>query len=145
MRLVTTLSVVSAVMIVAGGILVAASRAAHVTGHPAEGHISSLGVALGVAGLAVGLVTLLIFAVTRGGKSAHRKPASHRRRARQAAAPGRERGQVLNPTTVYTPGGLIDVPRDVRASASEGAAKPSGFSGPPGATAPRPAGPGADD
>ena len=124
-------------MIVAGGILVAASRAARVTGHPARGHISSLGVTLGVTGLAVGLVTLLIFAVSRGGRSARRKHASHRRRAGPAAAAGRERGGVLNPTTVYSPGGLIDVPRDVRASASEGAARTSGFSGPPAATPPR--------
>ena len=76
-RLVITLSVISAVMIVAGGILVEA----HLTGHHPGGHLSSLGVALGVAGLAVGVVTLLVFALTRSGRSARRRPASHRRRA----------------------------------------------------------------
>ena len=114
-------------MVVAGGILVVASKATH------------LSVALVVAGLAVGLVGLLVFAFTRSGRSrgsARRRPAGHRHRAAPSAGPGRERGRVLNPTTVYSPGGLIDVPRDVRASASEGAARACGFSDPPGAARP---------
>src|SRR5215469_15473358 len=108
-------------MVVAGGILVVAGKATH------------LSVALVVAGIAVGLVALLVFAFTRTGRSrgsARRRPAGHRRRAGAAAGPGRERRRVLNPTSVYSPGGLIDMPRDARAPGSAGAAKPSGFHGP---------------
>ncbi|HJY70639.1 MAG TPA: hypothetical protein VJ347_02565, partial [Streptosporangiaceae bacterium] len=65
MRLVITLSVVSAVMVIAGGILVVASTAPHLIGRHSGSHYTSLGVAVGVAGLAVGLVTLLVFAFTR--------------------------------------------------------------------------------
>jgi hypothetical protein len=58
------------------------------------------------------LATLLVFAFTRPGRS-RRRSAGHRHRP---ASPGanRERRGVLNPTSVYSPGGLIDVPRDAR-------------------------------
>ena len=128
-RLVIILSVVSAVMVIAGGILVVASTATHLIGRRPGSHYTSLGVALGAAGLAVGLVTLLVFAFTRAGRS-RRRPAGHRRRA--AASPGsaRERGRALKPTSVYSPGGLIDVPRDARTPGSAGAARSPGFDGP---------------
>jgi len=51
-RLVTILAVLSAVMVVAGAIVVVASVVTHRTG----GHFTRLGVALGGAGLALGLV-----------------------------------------------------------------------------------------
>jgi hypothetical protein len=100
-RLVITLSVVSAVMVMAGGILVVASSATHLIGRHSGSHYTSLGVAVGVAGLAVGLVTLLVFAFTRAGRSRRRRPAGHRRRAAASPGPGRERGRVLKPTGVY--------------------------------------------
>ena len=132
-RLVITLSVVSAIMVLAGGILVVASTATHLIGRRSGGHVTSLGVALGVAGLAVGLVTLVLFAFTRSRRgSGRRRPAGHRRRAAAPAGPGRERGRVLSPTTVYSPGGLIDVPRDVRAPGAAGTVRPPGFSDRPG-------------
>ena len=80
-RLVITLSVVSAVMVLAGGILVVATTATHLIGRRSGGHVTSLGVALGVAGLAVGLVTLVLFAFARSRRG--RKG----RRARAAAGP----------------------------------------------------------
>src|SRR4029077_8665766 len=97
-------------------------------------HYSSLGVAVAVAGLAVGLVTLLVFACTRAGRSRRRRPGGHRHRAAASPGPGRERGQVLKPTSVYSPGGLIDVPRDARSPGSADAAMSPGFDGPQGTT-----------
>ena len=73
-------------MVIAGGILVVASTATHLIGRHSGSHYTSLGVAVGVAGLAVGLVTLLVFAFTRAGRSRRRRPAGHRHRA--AASPG---------------------------------------------------------
>jgi len=119
-RLAITLMVISAVMVVAGGILM-------VAGKRSGGHVTSLGAPLAVAGLAVGLVALLVFLPTRGGRSARRRPASHRRRAAASAGPGRQRKGVLDPTTVYSPGGLIDVPRDARAPGSAGTTRTPGF------------------
>src|SRR5271169_2082333 len=128
MRPVIILSVVSAVMVIAGGILVVASTATHLIGRHPGRHYTSLGVAVGVAGLAVGLVGLLVFAFTRAGRSRRRRPAGHRRRAAASPGPGRERGRVLKPTSVYSPGGLIDVPRDARTPGSAGgAARSPGF------------------
>src|SRR5579872_6820888 len=112
-------------MVVAGGILV-------VAGKRSGGHVTSVGAPLAVAGLALGLVALLVFLPTRGGRSARRRPASHRRRAAASAGPGRQRKGVLDPTTVYSPGGLIDVPRDARASGSAGSTRTPGFYDPSG-------------
>ena len=75
-RLVITLSVVSAMMVLTGGILVVASTATHLIGRRSGDHVTGLGVALGVAGLAIGLVTMVLFAFTR-----------NRKRARAAAGP----------------------------------------------------------
>ena len=137
-RLVITLSVVSAVMVMAGGILVVASTATHLIGRHSGVHVTSLGVALGVAGLAVGLVTCWFSRSPgpEGQAGRPRRPAGHRHRATASAGPGRERGRVLKPTSVYSPGGLIDVPRDARAPGSAGAARSSGFDGPQGTTRP---------
>src|SRR5579863_9521563 len=106
-------------MVISGGILAVASTATHLMGRRSGLHVTGLGVALAVAGLAVGLITLLVFASTRAGRSrgaGRRRPAGHRHRAAGSPGPGRGRGGVLNPTSVYSPGGLIDVPRDARAA-----------------------------
>jgi hypothetical protein len=158
-RLVPILSVLSAMMVVAGGILVAANAVMHRSG----GHFTRLGVALGGAGVALGLVTLLVFAFTRGRTADRRRSAGHRRHGARSHQAGRERvrsgapphdvGQpvrdggtrlrrehVLDPTSVYSPGGLIDIPRDARAAGSAGPARLPGFydaAGPPGARGPQ--------
>jgi hypothetical protein len=116
------------VVVVAGGILV-------VAGKRSRDHVTSLGVSVAAAGLAVGLVALLVYSSTRGRRSARRRPAGHRHRA-TSAGPGRERKRVLDPTSVYSPGGLIDVPRDARAPGSPGAARAAGVSEPPGTMRP---------
>src|SRR5579864_3790599 len=108
-------------MVIAGGILVVESTAPHLVGRHSGLHYPFLGVAVGVAGLAVGLVTLLVFAFTRAGRSRRRRPAGHQRRAAASPGSGRERGRALKPTSVYSPGGLIDVPRDAHAPGSAGA------------------------
>ena len=88
MRLVIILSVVSAVLVIAGGFLVVASTATHLVGTHSGSHYTSLGVVVGAAGLAVGLVALLMLAFTRAGRSRRRRPAGHRHRA-GSSAPGR--------------------------------------------------------
>src|SRR5580704_4894969 len=109
-----------------GGILVVASTVTHLIGRRPGSPVASLGVALGVAGLAVGLVTLLVFAFTRTGS--RRRPAGHRHRGAAYQGSGRARGRALNPTNVYSQGGLIDVPRDARTPASaRGAPRSPGF------------------
>ena len=109
-------------------------------------HLTRLGLDVIAAGIAFGLVVLVVFAIARIAGAGKRRPrngrTSHRRgavRQNPAAAPGgyggspapgqdrlrasppsggghrpREGGRppVLNPTNVYSPGGLIDVPRD---------------------------------
>jgi hypothetical protein len=145
-----------------GAILVVASVVMRLfTRHPA-GPIIRLGLDVVGAGIAFGLVVLVVFAITRIGASGrsrpsdgtadHRKGADPRSRPHPAAASqrhgasrgqGRERlragaspaggGQagrdggvrsarphVLNPTNVYSPGGLLDVPRDGRAPGTPG-------------------------
>ncbi|MFY9933280.1 MAG: hypothetical protein WAK82_35275, partial [Streptosporangiaceae bacterium] len=64
-RLVTALSVVGAVTIAVGGLLVIAGATAHVlTKHPPD-HLTHLGLAVGAAGIAFGLVVLAAYAFTR--------------------------------------------------------------------------------
>ena len=165
MRLVITLAVLSAVAIMLGLILVVMSTASHVVGRNPASHLTTVGLAVGAVGIAVGLITLLVFAFTRGGRASspgrsrragHRHPAGHRHRAATAQEQDRDRGragaskrgsgqpardsrsrprreQILNPTTVYSPRGLIDVPRDVRAPGSAGPAGPAGSAGSTGA------------
>ena len=169
MPLVITLAVVSAVAVTLGLTLVIMSTAAHVVSSRPADHVTTLGLALGAAGIVVGLATLLVFAFTRGGRSTRgqgrpgraaadrRHTPGHRRRA--ATSPGQDRdqaatdaaergpdqpaddsrsrprrGQVLNPTTLYSPRGLLDVPRDARASGSAG---PAGAVPPPGSAGPQ--------
>ena len=120
-----------------------------------------LGLDAVAAGVAFGLVVLVVFAIARIGAAGRSRPsastADHRRGADgpqpTAASPGRGKsarpgpsqghGQdrlragapgtggghggarsgrppVLNPTNVYTPGGLLDVPRDGRAPGTPG-------------------------
>src|SRR5260370_29566710 len=112
------------------------------TRHPA-GRITSLGLDVSAAGIAFGLVVLMVFAFTRIGasgwsrssaKATDRRNSADRQQsaASQRHAQGRLRAsapsggdghagrnararsarpQVLDPTTVYSPRGLLDVPR----------------------------------
>jgi len=68
------------------------------TAHPAGG-TERLGLDVGAAGVAFGLVVLVVFAFTRG-RAAHR--------------PARRRTSALDPTSVYSPGGLLDLPGEAR-------------------------------
>ncbi|HLK74266.1 MAG TPA: hypothetical protein VKU77_11540, partial [Streptosporangiaceae bacterium] len=125
----------SAVMMVAGAVIVA-STATHLMGRASGSHLTSLGVAVAVAGIVLGLVTLLVFRFTRAGRPRRGRRAGHRRRA-GSARPGRERRRVLDPTSVYSPGGLIDVPRDAGTPGSPGAARSAGFDTSQGPTMPQ--------
>jgi hypothetical protein len=149
-RLVIVLSVAAAVTVMVGAILVAVGPVMRMVTKRPPAHLTRPGLDVIAAGIAFGLVVLVVFATTRIGGAGRRRRrkgrADHRRgAARQdpAAAPrGRSRspgdGQdrlrdstkpagghaprdgaarsarppVLNPTNVYSPGGLIDVPRD---------------------------------
>jgi hypothetical protein len=70
MRLVISLAVLSAAAVLAGLALVVMSTVAHVVSTRPAGHVTTIGLALGAAGLAVGLVTLLLAAFTRAGRPA---------------------------------------------------------------------------
>jgi hypothetical protein len=128
MRLVVTLSVAAAVTVMVGAVLVILGTVIRlVTKHPASG-MTHLGLDVGAAGIAFGLIVLLVFAFARRG--ADRRAASRRRSAgrQQHAATAGEHGHagrdtatrsarshVLNPTGVYSPGGLLDIPGEARA------------------------------
>ena len=128
------------------------------THEPAD--MTRLGLDVAAAGIAFGLVVLVVFAIARIGGAGRSRPragtADHRRgaarpepaaasrghgrspghgtdRLRAGAPPaggsghagrdGRARSSrppVLNPTSVYSPGGLIDVPREGRAPGTPG-------------------------
>src|ERR1700691_2531835 len=104
--------------------------------HPAGG-ITRLGLDVVVAGIAFGLIVLVVFVATRGrapgrspgssagadrGKSAGRQPLAAASGGSRSARP-----HVMNPTTVYSPGGLFDAPGDTR-----GPASPAGHGAPGG-------------
>src|SRR5579859_1674411 len=116
--------------------VIVASPAPHRMGRPSGSHLTSLGVAVAAAGLVLGLVTLLVSRFTRARRPRRGRRAGHRRRA-APARPGRERRRVLDPTSVYSPGGLIDVPRDAGAPGSPGTARSAGFDAPQGPTMPQ--------
>ena len=67
-RLVVTLSVLSAAMVVAGGAVMIAGTDTRLLDGRLGDHPARLGAAVGAAGLALGVVTLLAFAFTRSGK-----------------------------------------------------------------------------
>jgi len=70
MPLVLALAVGSAVAVTLGLTLVVMSTAAHVVSSRPADHVTTLGLALGAAGIVVGLATLLVFAFTRAGRPA---------------------------------------------------------------------------
>src|ERR1039457_5733095 len=98
MRLVVILSVAGAATVTLGVILVILGLAMRsLTRHPA-GSMTRLGLDVGAAGIAIGLIVLVVFPFPRGRGPGRRSARSH----------------VTNPTSVYSPGVLLDVPRDVR-------------------------------
>ena len=149
-RLVIVLSVAAAVTVMIGVILMAAGVVMRMVTKHQPAHVTRLGLDVTAAGIAFGLVVLVVFAIARIGGAGKPRPragrADHRRgaarqdpaaasrahgrapghgqdRLRAGAPPagghaGRDGGarsarpHVLNPTNVYSPGGLIDVPRD---------------------------------
>ncbi len=154
MRLVIILSVAAAVTVMIGAILVVTSVVMRLLTRHQPARMTQLGLDVVAAGIAFGLVVLVVFAIARIGGAERSRPragtADHRRGAARpeasaasrghgaspgpgqdrlrAGAPPAGRGRagrdggprtsrppVLNPTNVYTPGGLIDVPRDGRA------------------------------
>ena len=166
-RLVIVLSVAAAVTVMIGAILVAASVVMRMVTKHQPAHMTRLGLDVVAAGIAFGLVVLVVFAIGRIGGAGRSRPragrADHRRgatrlgpaaasrgrgrspghgeaRARagaqqagaqQAGAPsgghgGRDGGPrsgrppLLNPTHVYSPGGLIDMPGDGRVPGTPG-------------------------
>ena len=144
MRLVLFLAVAAAATVMVGALLMAASVVLrHVTRHPPvpPAHLARIGLYVVAAGVASGLVVLVLFAVGRPGRASRSKPGTitpgHRQEAPRAQTPeprgpsrpsrpsGRgaarsARRPVVNPTNVYTPGGLIDVPRDGPAAGRPG-------------------------
>ena len=149
-RLVIVLSVAAAVTVMIGVILMAAGVVMRMVTKHQPAHVTRLGLDVTAAGIAFGLVVLVMFTIARisgAGRRRRRRGRTGQRRGavRQdpAAAPhglGKSPGQgedrlrtgtapgggnaqrdgaarsarppVLNPTNVYSPGGLIDVPRD---------------------------------
>jgi hypothetical protein len=138
-RLVIVLSVAAAVTVLIGAILEATHQPAHMT---------RLGLDVAAAGVAFGLVALVVFAVggtgrsrSRAGRADHRRGApcpepraasrGHSRLSGQGRDQGRPSSQqpgtqqpgaarsgrppLLDPTNVYSPGGLIDPPGESRA------------------------------
>ncbi len=124
-RIVIVLSVAAVVTVMIGAILMAMHQPAH---------MPRLGLDVAAAGVAFGVV-LVVFAIGRIGRAGRSRPragrADHRRGAPRpepvAASRGRGghaggdgaarsgRPPLLNPTNVYTPGGLIDPPGEGRA------------------------------
>jgi hypothetical protein len=153
-RLVIVLSVTAAVTVMLGVILVAASVVIRILTKGQPANMARLGLDMVAAGIAFGLVVLVVFAIARlataGGPRTSAGGADHRQetsRPQPAAShgPGKSPGhggtqgngkerlragappagggrfaRPLNPTNVYTPGGLIDVPRDGRAPGTPG-------------------------
>src|SRR5580698_10626547 len=77
MRLVLFLAVAAAATVMAGALLVAASVVLrHVTKHPPvpPAHVARIGLYVAAAGVAFGLVVLVLFAVGRLGRSRVSKP-----------------------------------------------------------------------
>ena len=178
-----------------GAILVAASVVMRLLTRHDPANITRLGMDVVAAGVAFGLVVLVVFAIARfvtpgrsrppAGTADHRQgsvgpqsaashgpgmssgrgtPQGHRQDRLRAGAPAADSGHggrdggarsgrppVLKPTNVYSPGGLLDVPRDGRAPGTPGgqgipeilrtAGSPSP-PGAPGAPAPGPSAPG---
>ena len=158
MRLVIVLSVVAAVTVMIGAILVAAGPVMRMVTKRQPAHLTRLGLDVIAAGIAFGLVVLVVFAIARIGGAGRRRPrkgrTDHRRGAarQDPAAASRGHGRspghgkdglrsgtpaggghaardgaarsarppLLNPTNVYSPGGLIDVPRDGHGSGTPG-------------------------
>src|SRR5512142_2869753 len=132
-----------------GAILVAVGPVMRMVTKRQPAHLTRLGLDVIAAGIAFGLVVLVLFVVTRIGRAGRRRPRTDRAGQRRGAArqdpaaatrghsrpPGHGqdrprvgtppggghaprdgaarsgRPPVLNPTNVYSPGGLIDVPR----------------------------------
>jgi hypothetical protein len=121
MRLVITLSVAAAVTVMSGAILVLLGTVMRLKPTYPAGGLARLGLDVVAAGVASGLVVLVVFAFTRG-RAAHRPP--------------RRRASALNPTTVYSPGGLLDMPGEARGHGHP-PRRNSGTQGSPGARHPR--------
>ncbi len=163
-RLVIVLAVAAAVTVMLGAMLVAASVVIRLLTQQDPTNMTLLGMDLVAAGVAFGLVVLVVFAIARigtagrsrpsAGTADHRRgtigpqpaashepgkspgrgtPQGHRQDRLRAGAPaaggghgGRDGGArsgrppVLKPTNVYSPGGLLDVPRDGRAPGTPG-------------------------
>ncbi|HEY6294802.1 MAG TPA: hypothetical protein VIX15_03985, partial [Streptosporangiaceae bacterium] len=170
-RLVLPGAVAGAVLVLLGAFSLGASITRRLDSKHPSGRIATLGLPVGFALIAAGLLVLLVCTLLKPRpsrrRSAHaakpRSQADHQRRAAvsdepdhervRAGAPAagrpepdagarsrRNREQVLNPTTVYSPGGLLDIPRDARAP--ESAVTPEGPwpQGTPGPYAPGPLG-----
>jgi len=148
-RLVIVLSVAAAVTVMIGVILMAVGAIMRMVTKHQPAHVTRLGLDVAAAGIAFGLVVLVVFAIARiggagkprprAGRADHRRGAARQEPAAASRAHGRSPGHgkdrlraappagghagrdggarsarphVLNPTNVYSPGGLIDVPRD---------------------------------
>src|ERR1035438_8808517 len=110
MRLVIILSVAGAATVMLGAILVVLGTAMRlVTKHPAGG-VTRLGLDVGAAGIAFGLIVLVIFAFTRGGPARRTEELPPSARRKSASRQPSARAHVLKPTSVYTTGGLLDMP-----------------------------------
>ncbi|MGH3183035.1 MAG: hypothetical protein ACRDOE_14195, partial [Streptosporangiaceae bacterium] len=134
MRLVIVLSVAAAVTVMLGAILVAAGVVMRLLTRHQPANMTRLGLDMVAAGIAFGLAVLVAFAIARIGTAGRSGPpagtADHRLRAGAPAAgsghPGPDGGArsgrppVLEPANVYSPGGLLDVPRDGRAPGMPG-------------------------
>ncbi len=127
MRLTIVLSVAAAVTVMIGLLLMAASVVMRLLTRHQPAHMARLGLDVVAAGIVFGLVVLVFLARARigsGGRSRSRAGTADRRRGAVrpgSAGQGRSPGHgppVLNPTNMYSPGGLIDVPRDGRGPGS---------------------------
>ena len=86
MRLVIVLSVVAAVTVMIGAILVAAGPVMRMVTKRQPAHLTRLGLDVIAAGIAFGLVVLVVFAIARIGGAGERRPRKGRTGHRRGAA-----------------------------------------------------------
>jgi hypothetical protein len=108
-------------MVMLGAIVLAVGLAMRHVNRHAAGQVAVLGLGMAAAGMAFGLLVLLVFALTRAVTAARARPAGPDAKRPRGAGVRPRSGQVLNPT-VYSPGGLLGAPRDSRAQPSAAAA-----------------------
>ena len=86
MRLVIVLSVVAAVTVMVGAVLVAVGPVMRMVTKRQPAHLTRLGLDVIAAGVAFGLVVLVVFAVTRIGTVGRRRPRTGKPGHRRGAA-----------------------------------------------------------